>query len=269
MAYSNSRACLIISLGTSEPRVKVNGQWLLLKDDAVKEHWPETSDAAGLYEASKGLLGLIEKESVKASDLWFPIVELAIAHAGGELDVYPIVTGDPAHATSKFGPKDPQSNDTQYCGELLKKACTTGKVVMTSSLGAEPTDPRKAAWAVARILREMPLDDYEKVYFCQSPGVPVVNSELTRQLLKQCRLKLRLFQALRPKDTDLVEGRLGGKVEDFVARVPEMRLLGDYLADVIPKLLDKFHYQTALELTKMLPADQRAGLETLLAEGAA
>ena len=65
-------SCLILSLGTSEPRVEVNGQWLLLKAHGC----PELQDV-GLYEACKHLLA----DPDLHIPVWYPITQLANEYA--------------------------------------------------------------------------------------------------------------------------------------------------------------------------------------------
>lgn len=244
-------ACLILCLGTSEPRVEVNGKWEELKS-LEQSPYPELDRASGLYE----MCDIIIRCKLKIP-ISYPITEVAFKYACEQskspVDIFLICTKDPSSRKS-VRLHSPLLNDTEPSGRLLQREWPERNIKIFE-LGKDPDSLDNASRKVEEFLNTYDMANYNEVYFCQSAGLPVVNSELTRQLARRSRpnkFSLRFFQIRRP-DIALLETNLWAHDwNKLILPGPDDRMMADYLSDVIPKLLNGHAYKAAIALVEEL-----------------
>ncbi len=254
MGAETRKSCLIACLGTSEPRVQAGGEWLKLKHLEDDTPWPELHGEPGLYRACSTILARTANPKV-----WYPITELASDSAGMPSEVFLICTDDPGHRKGEAFDGRAQRDDTEPSGRLLQRewkvsAKHRDQEVHIHPLPEDPDSLVEARRAVKKLLDAIGPEGFQTVYFCQSAGIPAVNAELIRQLLKRARAKpgmmLKLFQIRHPEEKFLKKGEWAAgndteALKKLIEPVSQERMMADYLLDVVPELLESHAYKAA------------------------
>ena len=262
-------AWLIYNFGTQEPRIKVSGEFIPLKDrgQALASHLG-VNEANGLWESA-----MIVNSNPGSHQLAFPILKPALDYvrcqtSTGLTQVKLIATKSSHH--EGLDPDDPCRDDT-YWAAMLGKRWIEGEYTGLQVEVLPLLDDRPHLYSNAKelLLASGLLDGVGTetvLYICSSPGLPAVNSAVLQHVLHRHSGQCFVFQVEEPeRDRARREEGGGGKVQ----QVAETEMFLDLAAKQFIVMVKEFQYKSALELLKQLPSGPKRskdGIRALLEE---
>ena len=262
-------------MGAREPRYQVSsgrlrGKFVLLgqhAEESAEARRALTVDRSGLWYATRQLD--LEWSAELKEKISFPISLCSIketlkwARTEGykQIDLLLlVVTGGPEKGT--YVENGPVNDDTWFAGQLLKKYLDISsdfagavKRTATCQLGPNAHLYNQAQRYIDQnplFLEELPK--YNRIYMCQSPGLPMVNAAILRRALKANREGLTAFQVVEPASKMVL---YGGGLSTNVISVPTVDLLYEWVFGILPELLERFDYRGAINLVRSLPYHPR------------
>lgn len=261
-----SRARLIISVGTQEPRIRCGDEFLLLKDTLdprVKRKVEERGTRAkGLYAAAKAVYDSRESQP---AELRFPILQQALQFAREKcpsLDNVLLIATDAQPRSFETGP---HLDDTYWSAMLASEVL--GPCFPEVMFRIVPLrDERPHLYGRAkRLLREADLlnrlDDDASVLVCTSPGLPAVNQALVYSILHEHNGETVLFQVDEPGEAALKRGETGNTAES----IADADMLADFVARQLRVLIKHHNYASAQAMVERLPKGPDTESEALSA----
>jgi hypothetical protein len=257
---SEGRVHLFVNLGTQEPRVKVKpGEFLPLREReglVARFLGQRGLSKFGLYRAAEKLCEGWDAE--QPSEFSFPILEPALEfvkkHAGRIDRVVLIATHAPDR--SRFGPDDPQTDDTWHVAQLAKRFFERRFREADTSLeivGIDHNEPH-LYWNAKRKLTEKKdllggVEPADRIYVCTSPGLPAVNAALLYRVLHEHSGQSFLFQIKEPNATKLKQG----KWDEEATAVAEADIFDDFIEKQLSNLVEGHRYDAAKAMLQLLP----------------
>ncbi|MGQ9635850.1 MAG: hypothetical protein ACUVXB_16630 [Bryobacteraceae bacterium] len=259
--------CLILNLGTQEPRLQVNGVYLHLGED-VPEAEAQTvaqdlnlGGSRGLWFAARRIWQRWEEREDFRQRLSFPIARPALDYAlrdsrSAQIDLLLLIATNASSRPRTYEPRHASNDDTIFAAQLLEKFIRTSEwndKVREIQI-VEVRDRPHLYSAADRQISQHPnfqqLGRFARIYVSQSPGLPMVNQAVLRHSLRAARQRVVPFQIEEPDDPGVL---LTGGLSERVVPVPTVDLLYDAAYEVLKKLLDRFDYRGAIDLVDSLP----------------
>jgi len=259
--------CLILNLGTQEPRLEVRGRFLRLGQEVPEPEAQAVDDflqlrgRRGLWFAAQQIYGRWTPEGDFCPRLSFPIALPAIQYAltdsgASRLDLLLLIATNVSNRPGTYEVRNASNDDTIFAARLLEKfiAASEWKARVSQIQIVEVVDRPHLYSAADRQIGQNEhfkgLGRFARIYVSQSPGLPMVNQAVLRHALRAARERVVPFQIEEPDDP---EALLRGGLSERVAPVPTVDLLYDAAYEVLDELLNRYDYHGAIELVRRLP----------------
>jgi hypothetical protein len=259
--------CLILNLGTQEPRLEVNGRFLRLGQEVPEPEAQAVDDILqlggrrGLWFAAQQVYRRWTPERDFCQRLRFPIalpaIQYALADSGAvQLDLLLLIATNVSTRPGTYEVRNASNDDTIFAARLLEKfiAASEWMARVSQIQIVEVVDRPHLYSAADRQIGQNEhfrrLGRFARIYVSQSPGLPMVNQAVLRHALRAARERVVPFQIEEPDDP---EALLRGGLSERVAPVPTVDLLYDAAYEVLDELLNRYDYHGAIELVRRLP----------------
>lgn len=252
---------LIYNCGSQEPRVEIDGEFLLASCDSSRAlHRAIGIRPIGIYDAALAIAGKPQLT------IGFPILEPALAYveklAGQPVTAVILLATEAPQRPPAGDRDDPRHNDTKPLALLMQtwlQANDRPAAVHTISHAA-PHHYGNAKTQIA-LLQPIPaLAPGDRLFVCTSPGLAMVNAAMIQYALQTCSGETFAFQVEEPPPDVLVSGAWMAwhkEHSNSIDSVAEVDIASDYLRESIQKLIQQFSYKAALDVLQRLPETPR------------
>ena len=270
MAVSRSpdkHACLILNLGVQEPRYQYRGRFVRIggksaNDDALRDLGVDARNK-GLRAATLELRIRYDQSPDLLHRITYPIAASSLSYVRREFGTLParvvIVATNFSAATTA---DDPTNDNTEFSAELLQIWLRARKNIPSDivMLGNDPHLFQNADPQIRNAPEFKALDQWDRVYACLSPGLPIVNLAIFRYGMRYAGEKFVPFQIQEADQADLEEGKASGAG----VKAPMAVISDDSNKDFVLRALERYDYPAALAAAKRIIVTPRErGIELI------